>query len=618
MKRVGLIFTILFIGIFLTINVQAADVPPQPEDGVWIIDSADVLSDTEFNILNDKCNEIYLQTGKPIVVLTIQNYQQQDAEGWEKWEYAKFAFDEYAINDVLNQNKAILIFMSEEDREFWTELGGGYSDLGLESYVQEVFDYDVKPYLAEDEWFYGLDSAIEGMRMILEEGEVIFPEFDSGDQNTGSLTTWIIDDAGLINDENELLLNSRINEIEINTSCPIMIITIDNLAEKNASRIGYHNYAKLAFRHYELPECGILWLFSLEQDDWEPGYYYWDNNLEIGNQYTYEWSSYLNDEVQWQVYNSLGYGSNTIRSDTITLVIDSSEKAILDDGFEIEEWLEINLYFVLLLPMSLLLGITIFSRTIPKKIQMRKRKDEALENIAIINRAIMSNLAGNSSVRKNWNGKFTDMKDNEIKSFRKLDEKLGKNDVEVSLEKYEKELKVVKEIYNLRTKKSDYFTIFMIITAVWSSWTIIFTVMEDSYDMEAELMTIGNILIPSIFFIFFGIFIFIVGGPVLSFLRYITGSGIDLKDEMGLILGLPIMSRKIDMNNLDNDSNFDDYYWRYGYMERGGLSFESSSGYTTSEERAAAASSSGGGGGGGGGGFDSGGGGGGGGGGGDF
>ena len=197
---------------------------------------------------------------------------------------------------------------------------------------------------------------------------------------------------------------------------------------------------------------------------------------------------------------------------------------------------------------------------------MRKRKDEALENIAIINRAIMSNLAGDSSIRKNWNGKFTDMKDNEIKSFRKLDEKLGKNDVEVSLEKYEKELKVVKEIYNLRTKKSDYFTIFMIITAIWSSWTIIFTVMEDSYDMEAELMTIGNILIPSFFLIFFGTFIFIVGGPVLSFLRYITGSGIDLKDEMGLILGLPIMSRKIDMNNLDNDSNFDDYYWRYGYM----------------------------------------------------
>ena len=334
MKRVCLVFAILFFGIFSTINVQAADVPPQPEDGVWIIDSADVLSDTEFNILNDKCNEIYLQTGKPIVVLTIQNYQQQDAEGWEKWEYAKFAFDEYAINDDLDQNKAILIFMSEEDREFWTELGGGYSGLGLESYVQEVFDYSVKPYLAEDEWFYGLDSAIEGMRIILEEGEVIFPEFDSGDQNTGSLATWIIDDAGLINDDNELLLNSRINEIVINTSCPIMIITIDNLAEKNASRIGSYNYAKLAFQHYGLSECGILWMFVPEQYDWDPGLYHWNNNLEIGNQYTDEWSSYLNNEVQWQVDMSLSWG-NTIGSDTITLVIDASEKAILDDGFKI-------------------------------------------------------------------------------------------------------------------------------------------------------------------------------------------------------------------------------------------------------------------------------------------
>ena len=38
--------------------------------------------------------------------------------------------------------------------------------------------------------------------------------------------------------------------------------------------------------------------------------------------------------------------------------------------------------------------------------------------------------------------------DSEIKSFRRLDDKLSKNDVEISLEKYENELKQIKEVYN--------------------------------------------------------------------------------------------------------------------------------------------------------------------------
>ena len=45
MKKGKLIIAILFITIFSSISVQAADVPPQPdEEGIWIIDSAEILS----------------------------------------------------------------------------------------------------------------------------------------------------------------------------------------------------------------------------------------------------------------------------------------------------------------------------------------------------------------------------------------------------------------------------------------------------------------------------------------------------------------------------------------------------------------------------------------------
>ena len=112
--------------------------------------------------------------------------------------------------------------------------------------------------------------------------------------------------------------------------------------------------------------------------------------------------------------------------------------------------------FISLLLIFTILGISVFISSIPKKLQFRKRKNEALENIALVNRAIMGNLAGDSSIRKNWNGKFSDMKDSEIKSFRKLDTELNNQDIEISQEKYEEELSIIKEIYELKTTKSNY------------------------------------------------------------------------------------------------------------------------------------------------------------------
>ena len=143
-------------------------------------------------------------------------------------------------------------------------------------------------------------------------------------------------------------------------------------------------------------------------------------------------------------------------------IVDYSEKTILNDGFEMDEWIEINTPFLVLLPILIALSIGVFMRSIPKKIKFRKGKDEALENIALVNRNIMGNIGGNSSIRNNWNGKFKGMTDSEIKSFRILDGKLSKDDTEISLEKYENELRQIREVYNLRTNLFDDLTFFLL------------------------------------------------------------------------------------------------------------------------------------------------------------
>ena len=135
MRSASPALAILLLIVLAPLSAQAASVPPAPdEDGVWVIDAANVLSSSQFDSLNTLCNDLYLETGRPIVVLTIETFGGQGAPGWDEEKYANFAFDEYGIMDDAGQDKAILVFMSEQDRRFWTELGGGYAGENRDAY----------------------------------------------------------------------------------------------------------------------------------------------------------------------------------------------------------------------------------------------------------------------------------------------------------------------------------------------------------------------------------------------------------------------------------------------------------------------------------------------------
>ena len=584
MNRGFFTVTILFIILLSSIPVNAANVPPKPtEEGIWVIDDAGLLVQGQLNYLNEKCNSIYLETGIPVVVLVIESYESQDAPDW--WgmeEYARFAFDEYGINDDRNEDKAILIFMSELDRQFRIELGGGYLGEGLDDYVQSIFDNDVRPWLAEDLWFDGLDAAIEGLKPILEEGEIIIPDFDWSDE------IWVVDDANILSDDEEVELNLIINEIELETSCPIIILTINSLAEKNASMISFNSYMDKVFDEYEVQDCGIIWGIMAEIDPWSDMYWYQITVLS-GEQYNGDWDRFLRDQT-WQMEDSLVYGQEYGMNEGSSLfevttdITQYSEKAINDDGFKIKEWLEKNSIPILLSSTLLFFGICMFIYSIPKKIKLNRRKDDALEKTAVVNRAIISNLAGNSNIISEWNGIFRNMKDKEIKSFRKLDKILKTEDVNISLEKYERELETIKEIYNLRTNKQDYITIFSMVLSLPIVIMLALSYGASStWMMEAQQINFENI--------FMGLFITIfIGGFTIPFLFYPLFKLMDngrkqLKEEMALILGLPFMTKQSKIYDSDRHHNahMHEYNWSYRNMILGGSTFRSSSGSTRSE-----------------------------------
>jgi len=269
--------------------------------------------------------------------------------------------------------------------------------------------------------------------------------------------------------------------------------------------------------------------------------------LLTGDQYNGDWNRFLQHKI-WQLQDRLVWFGDT--NQAFIDMVEYSEKAINDDGFKIDEWLEINSIPILLVAIFLFIGIGLFIYSIPKKLKFRKRKDEALVKTAVINRAIMSNLSGGSSIRSEWNGVFEGMKDSEIKSFRQLDEKLKHEDVNISLEKYGTELEIIKEIYNLRSSRSDIATAFSIIISFPMTIMLVLSYSSSStLMMEAQKISTEHIFIGIFTTVFIGFFV----GPIAAiFFGIINNGSGQLKKEMALILGLPLMKRRSRDNYRDD------------------------------------------------------------------
>jgi hypothetical protein len=311
--------------------------------------------------------------------------------------------------------------------------------------------------------------------------------------------------------------------------------------------------------------------------------YWYQITVSSGEQYNGDWDRFLREQT-WQMQDSLYYGQafgmneGSSLFEVTTDITQYSEKAINNDGFIIDEWLKINSIPILLVAIFLFIGIGLFIYSIPKKLKFRKRKEEAFLKTAVINRAIMSNLSGGSSIRSEWNGVFEGMKDSEIKSFRQLDEKLRHEDVNISLEKYGTELEIIKEIYNLRSSKSDIVTVFSIIISFPMAIMLVSSYFSSSSTWVMDAEKIGTERYISwdvcngIYWLFYSTNSRMFFGGMINY-----GSE-RLKKEMALILGLPIMTRR----SRDNyrDDNYDNFMWNYHGMSR---SFRSSSGSTRSE-----------------------------------
>jgi uncharacterized membrane protein YgcG len=104
-----------------------------------IVDEAHVISASDADSIRSTANSLFVETGFPLVVVTIQSL---DAHGGADMQsYAESLFKEWST-DSSKKNRGILLLVSTADRKVWVEPGrlwGNYEDDAIYTIVHETF-----------------------------------------------------------------------------------------------------------------------------------------------------------------------------------------------------------------------------------------------------------------------------------------------------------------------------------------------------------------------------------------------------------------------------------------------------------------------------------------------
>lgn len=143
-----------------------------PDDGFYVYDGAQVLSEeTEQYILNSS-QELESKTSAQIVVVTIPSLNGQPLE-----EYATELFRQWGIGDS-KKNNGILLLCAVEDRKFRVEVGYGLEGDLPDGKTGRMQDTYIIPLLQEDKFDAGIKN---GYSAFLQEVAAVYDVSISGE-----------------------------------------------------------------------------------------------------------------------------------------------------------------------------------------------------------------------------------------------------------------------------------------------------------------------------------------------------------------------------------------------------------------------------------------------------
>lgn len=134
LKRFNFVhFTALFLlALAWPLNAFAVDYPAKPRGDIFVIDNADIISESDEAIINLTALNLRNEKSIPIVVVSIESLALQNAEDLSIEAYARALFDEWGIGRT-QYNYGMLLLVSKDDRKARIELGADWAGAGNES-----------------------------------------------------------------------------------------------------------------------------------------------------------------------------------------------------------------------------------------------------------------------------------------------------------------------------------------------------------------------------------------------------------------------------------------------------------------------------------------------------
>jgi len=146
----------------------SAAIPSRPADRDFFHDLAHIIPDGERQAVTNLQQQVFAQTGVPIVVVTINEMREYDPESPSIESFARRWFDSWGIG-TQEKNDGMLILVSIGDRKARIELGAQW-ERRFDEFCQQLMNKKMVPRFKEGNYGKGISDAVASLAQIAKNG----------------------------------------------------------------------------------------------------------------------------------------------------------------------------------------------------------------------------------------------------------------------------------------------------------------------------------------------------------------------------------------------------------------------------------------------------------------
>jgi uncharacterized protein len=144
--------------LFTTTIIFAQEVLPKPNPPRLVVDKANLLSNDQQNILEQKLDAFNDTTSNQIAVVIIPTLNDEPIE-----DYAVKLFRDWGIGGS-KHNNGVLLLIAAQDHKIRIEVGYGLEGAITDVMSKDIIENDLAPNFRNEDYYAGIDDAINSLK----------------------------------------------------------------------------------------------------------------------------------------------------------------------------------------------------------------------------------------------------------------------------------------------------------------------------------------------------------------------------------------------------------------------------------------------------------------------